>query len=258
MLSGTDKRSELKAVVISALTSSLFLFTFVLLFKPVPPKAQQVVTSDPSPTPVASMQLEQTEEQEDPNEKYRIVPESFSNVDFENWSYGPYTFGGKRLILTLTQGEHVYPRKEGGGGETFSLSDVLYADVNGDGRPEAIVFLSHVDCGGSCDGGAALFYVYENSKNKLRRIWEYETGSAAYGCGLKSLTVSKKQIALEMFGQCWQPASSFSVSGKFLVRDVTRSVFQYDGRRFVKRLTEVTAAPVTDLRSYTPKVHISE
>jgi hypothetical protein len=133
---------------------------------------------------------------------------------------------------------------------------VVYTDVTGDGKPDAIVNLSHVQCSGSCDGGSDLFFIYESSDRGLRTIWEYETGSMAYGCGLKSVTLENKQIVVEMFGQCWGPVSSFTTSGKFMVRDVTRSVFHFNGKRFVKHSTEVTAAPVRDLRSYTPELHI--
>jgi hypothetical protein len=78
----------------------------------------------------------------------------------------------------------------------------------------------------------------------------------AYGCGLKSFTVMNEEISLEMFGHCWEPAGSFELSGKFIVRDLTRAVFHYNGRRFVKKLTEITAAPAKDLRNYTPEVYI--
>ncbi|HJU91891.1 MAG TPA: hypothetical protein VJ656_03060 [Pyrinomonadaceae bacterium] len=201
-----------------------------------------------NPTPPVHAEVTQATEPEDPNDKFRIIPEEFAQVDFGNWQYGP---------VALVQGEYESAWKEGGG-ETFSLKDVFYTDVTGDGKPEAIVNLSYLQCGGSCDGGSDLFYVYQKSKTGVRKIWTYETGSMAYGCGLKSFTIRKKQIAIEMFGHCWESASSFETSGKFMVRDVTRSVFHFNGKRFVKRLTEVTAAPIRDVKNYTPEVNIHE
>ena len=198
----------------------------------------------------------QPEKPKDPNDKFRVVPENFAHVDFENWRYGRYRFGRAKLDLILKDGELVIPHK--GGGETFSLSEVLYTDVTGDGEPEAIVNLLHVQCSVSCDGGSELFYIYQNTKNGLRKIWEYETGCKAYGCGLKSLVVLKQILILEMFGHCWEPASSFEGPGKFMVRDVTRSIFEFNGSRFVKHRTEIQASPVKDLRSYTPTVHIPQ
>lgn len=245
------RRPDLPALLVSLLFSLVFLATFALGYEPVRPYAPPVhIACSPSPAPLVHVDALRPE---DPNEKFRVVPENFPHVDFSNWRYGRYHFWRSKLNLTLKDGVREYQFKEGGG-ETFWLEDVFYTDVTGDDKPEAIVMMWHVQCGASCDGGSALFYIYENHESGLRRIWEYETGAMAYGCGLKSLTVSNKQIVLEMFGQCWQPASSFEVSGKFLVRDLTRSVFHFNSGRFVKRLTEVTATPATGLRNYTPQI----
>lgn len=250
---GNDKRTELRGLLVSLLFSLFFLTWFALLYEPEP---VHVIPSGPTPAPTPLPEIAQAE-LPDPNDKFRVVPENFAEVDFENWKYGRYKFGGSDLDLTLARGEYELAWKDGGG-ETFSLDDVLYTDVTGDGKPEAIVNLSHLQCGGSCDGGSDLFYIYQSYKTGLKTIWQYETGSTAYGCGLKSVILTKKLIVVEMFGQCWEPASSFTTSGKFMVRDVTRSVFHFNGKRFVKRSTEVIAAPVKNLRSYTPELHILE
>ena len=250
------KRSELVALSFSILFSSMFLCSFVLSYKP----PVNGFTHGPSPslTPVSNTKVVKAEEPKDPNDTFRVVPENFAQIDYRNWRYGRYRFGGAKLDLVLTAGEKVIPDEEEGGGDTFSLLDVLYADVTGDGKPEAIVNLSHVQCGVSCDGGSDLFYIYQSTRNGLRKIWEYETGSLAYGCGMKSLTVLKEMIVLEMFGQCWAPASSFAGSGKFMVRDVTQSVFVFNGKRFLQHRMGITASPAKDLRSYTPTVHIQQ
>lgn len=250
-----DRRSELIALLSSVLLSSFFLVSFALCFQPVIVQWQVSVPPRATPRPIEGAQVAQPT---DPNEEFRAVPENFAHIDFNNWSYGRYRFWGKKLNLTLEHGEQEYPLKEGGGGETFSLRDVFYKDITGDGKPEAIVIITHVDCGVSCDGGSFLFYIYENRKGTLRKLWEYETGSMAYGCGLKSFTVSDKWLFLEMFGHCWQPASSFEVSGKFMVRDHTLSVFRFKGSSFVRQRTEITAAPAADLRSYTPPINLSD
>ena len=249
---GRDKRAELIALLVSLLSSLFVVTLFALLYEP---PTVPVIARGPMPVLTAHAEVAQAEKPLDPNDRFRVVPENFAEVDFENWQYGRYRFGGSDLDLTLAHGQYESAWK-GGGGETFFLDDVLYSDLTGDGKPEAIVNLSHLQCGGSCDGGSELFYIYQSSKRGLRVIWQYESGGMAYGCGLKSITLTKKQIVMEMFGQCWEPASSFTTSGKFMVRDVTRSVFHFNGKRFVKRSTEVTAAPVRNLRSYNPEVHI--
>ena len=239
------------ALLVSLLFSLIFLASFALLYEPEP---VHVLASGPTPPPIPHTEVAQVEKPPDSNDKFRVSPGNFAGVDFANWQYGRYRFGGGDVDVTLAHGRCESGKEKGG--ETFSLIGVVYTDLTGDGKPEAIVNLSHVQCGGSCDGGSDLFYIYQSSDKGLRTIWEYETGSMAYGCGLKSVTLTNKQIVVEMFGQCWEPASSFTTSGKFIVRDVTRSVFHFNGKRFVKHLTEVTAAPVRDLRSYTPEVHI--
>ena len=99
--------------------------------------------------------------------------------------------------------------------------------------------------------------VHQSSKNGLRKIWEYETGGMAYGCGMKSITVLKKMIVLEMFGHCWAPASSFGGT-KFMVRDVTQSVFVFNGKRFLQHRMGIMASPEKDVKNYIPTVHVQQ
>lgn len=249
-----DKRSELIALSVSILFSLMFLCSFALFYKPAP---VNVIACPPTPTRTpARAEVVQAEEPKDPNERFRVVPQNFAHVNFNNWDYGRYRFGGPKVNLVLTAGQLEIPHQHGGG-EMFSLADVLYTDVTGDGKQEAIVNLSHVQCGGSCDGGSNLFYVYQSSKNGLRKIWEYETGGMAYGCGMKSITVLKKMIVLEMFGQCWAPASSFGGT-KFMVRDVTQSVFVFNGKRFLQHRMGIMASPEKDVKNYIPTVHVQQ
>ena len=91
----------------------------------------------------------------------------------------------------------------------FNLEDVYYQDVTGDGSPEAIVRLLHLRCSGSCDGGADLFYIYSRRNGRLKNIWQYETGSYAYGCGLKSFSLRGKQVVLELTNGCTKEVVSY-------------------------------------------------
>ena len=244
------KRPELLALSFSILLSLMFLCSFALFYEPAPVS----IVACPTPSPTSKTEVVQPEKPKDPNDAFRVVPENFAHVDFNNRRYGRYRFGEAKLDLVLTSGEQVIAHDYWG--ETFRLEDVLYVDVTGDGKPEAIVNLSHVQCSGSCDGGSDLFYVYQNTRNGLKKLWEYETGCMAYGCGMKSFTVFKKMIVLEMFGQCWKPASSFEGSGKFIISDVTQAVFVFNGSRFIQHRMGFTASPAQDLRNYIPTVHI--
>jgi hypothetical protein len=187
----------------------------------------------------------------------QTVPPAFARIDFTNHYYGRYRFStGRRMRLALKDGEREYdnPTSERG---WISFKDAFYADLTGDGTPEAVVLLSHVQCGVSCDGGSALIYIYEVHKGRLNTLWRYETGSLAYGCGLKSLIIEGKQINLETFGRCLRPATDNAGSGKFIIGDVTRSVFRFNGRRFTRRSLKFLSRPETDVKNYKPEIRVS-
>ena len=197
------------------------------------------------------MSKQASELTEESNKNSRIVPRAFAGIDFENHSYGSYRLpAGTRIDLRLNGGKLYYAPDEDRG--WFAFKDAYYADVTGDGAPEAIVILWHVQCGGSCDGGAALVYIFAARKHGLQRIWRYETGSYGYGCGLKSLTVENKQIVLETFGRCPKQAMEDPGFGKFNVEDETRSVFRFNGRRVVRSELKFLSTPARDVKNYEP------
>src|SRR4051812_45853720 len=109
------------------------------------------------------------------------VADDFHGIDFKNRAY-PYRFSWgkqKRVNVSLKNGKFEYDFGDERG--WFDLSDIYISDVTNDTRPEAIVMIWHVACGGSCDGGSALFYVYSFDNHRLKLLWQYETGDLAYG-----------------------------------------------------------------------------
>ena len=245
----------MKATLFSFLSLLISLCFFSLLFRPEQPAPPSLPTNCSSPTPAASPQAAVETEPADPNARFRIVPPNFAHVDFSNRSYGLYrTFSKVNISLNLINGDYDY--SNGDGGQWFHLQDVYFTDVTGDESPEAIVLLSHVQCGVSCDGGSALFLVYRTQGKSLKEIWRFETGSDADGCGLKSLTIMKNQFTVQMFGKCPNPQTNYSGLGKFLVGNTTVSNFRLSGGRFVKRETEVFFAPVRDIKNYEAPIHI--
>jgi hypothetical protein len=185
----------------------------------------------------------------------KAVPDKFKRVDFKNFSY-PYKFSfGKKWKLVLKNGESEYDFENDRG--WFNLSDVYFIDLTNDRVPEALVMIWHVSCGASCDGGAALFYVYSFDNHKLQSLWQYETGSLAYGCGLKSFTAKGAKIVLELFGRCANDKDQSS-SGKFQVEDITRVTFGAHGRRLRARKREFFPSPTRDVRNYRPEIFIKD
>ena len=214
---GPFDRTEKKALLVAVFFCALFI-ALVSLLAPatrVRKKSLTLLSSTPLTMPVESSEPSIA----DPWARFRIVPGNFSDLDFQNFSYGDYSDGVytspdmRPLNLTLTDG------KMWDASGWFNLQDVYYKDITGDGSPEAIVRLLHLRCSGSCDGGADLFYIYSRRNGKLKNIWQYETGSYAYGCGLKSFRVGNKQIVVQLFDRCASQRSGYTV-------------FEFDGSRF--------------------------
>src|SRR5215470_1080503 len=181
---GPFDRTECKALLAAAFSCFVFI-GLIIDFRPkttpVPPHKKPPTSSKPAPHGDSFAAL-------------RVKPEQFYNVDFWNFSYGPYILrDGKKIQLTLLNS-----KLEPDSSNVFSLKDVYYRDVTGDGDAEAIAWLTHVECAGSCDGGSNLFYIFTVKDGKPKPIWEYETGSYANGCGLKSLTISGPHMVMEL------------------------------------------------------------
>ncbi len=249
----TDK-AEQKAVWFALVTCGLFIILFSVLNPPSRriKKASSHDLAMPAPMNPSKLLEPEPLPATNSNEYFRRVPENFLNVDFRNRSYGLYALGdGKTIDLTLSSSELLLPNRSG----WFSLKDVYYKDVTGDAQPEAIVRLSHVTCGGSCDGGTDLFYIYGMRYGKLTTLWHYETGSLAYGCSLKSLTAGK-QLVLELFGDCPKPGTNDPGPAKFVVKDLTYILFNFDGRRFRQEAIEFYPSPSTNVMNYEPSIRL--
>ena len=183
---------------------------------------------------------------------------NFHGFNFNNFSY-PYRFwNGRNVQVPLQNGKHEYDIKIDRG--FFRLAHFYVADVTGDGRPEAIVVLWHSSCGASCDGGSALFYIYRFQNQKLKLVWRYETGSLAYGCGLKSFVAKGTTLTVEQFGRCTRRNRNLnetSLTGKFQVDGVTRITLKSNGSRFVARKREFFSTPERSVLNYELQIDIA-
>ncbi|MDQ3816572.1 MAG: hypothetical protein M3362_02635 [Acidobacteriota bacterium] len=184
-------------------------------------------------------------------------PASFRGIDFKNFSY-PYRFsGGRNKAVLLRDGEYEYEFADDNRG-WFTLSDLYFTDLTGDDSPEAIAALWHVSCGASCDGGAGLFYVYTIRRGKLKQLWQFETGSLGYGCGLKSLSTKDKGITIELFGRCFGEENEPPFVFKFQTKDLTRMAYRFDGEKIVEIKKEYISSPERSVQNYRPEISINE
>jgi hypothetical protein len=188
------------------------------------------------------------------NEKFRQTPEEFKDVDFENFKY-PITHlkNGKK--------DERNPKNPLAGGQTFTLSDVFYIDLNGDRKKEAVVMLYAVGCGASCDGGKNIIYFYSPENGKAKLLDQIDTGSKSSGCSLKSLVIKNKKIITEQFGRCLKKSDTDENQGyscKFCVRDRTRSVYSFANRELRRESNDVTEITESDVMNYQAEISISE
>jgi hypothetical protein len=238
--------SERKAFWLAVAACSLFIVTLAVAHPPTQRKYKRQLTIE---EPVAATRHLEPETLSELNESYRVIPDNFADTDFNNYYFGVYAFpNGKEVDLALYSGVLGLPDDLG----WFELKDVYYKDVTGDREPEAIVRLSHVACSGACDRGSDLLYIYSKREGRLSRIWAYETGNYAYGCGLKSLMLGNKQLVLELFGRCPKQAMENPGSQKYVVEDLTFILFEYDGHRFLTKTMEFVPEPARNVKNYEP------
>lgn len=255
--SGPADPAEKKAILFAVLSCLLFIgfLTVVQRLTPRTRRATRIHVSQP-PLPVKPVTPAPVRERPpDLNSRFRVVPANFKGINFATRSYGDYRLqNGKNRDLVLIDGQF---REFGDLQHYFDLDDVLFTDLTGDGSPEAIVMMTHLECGGKCDGGKNLIYVYSQNY-PMQEILKYESGSGMEGCSLKSLTVKNRRLTVELFGRCPQPAG---VTTEFVRREtyeVTRVEFFFNGKQLVPRPSTFLTIRDRNEVSYGVEVRISD
>jgi hypothetical protein len=251
--SGLVDRAELKAIVFALAPCVLFIGFLVAVHRSAERNFRTTTKIHiPPPAPPAPRV---TERLPDKNEAFRVVPSNFRGLDFGLRSYGDYRLSnGSIRDLVLVNGQF---REFGDTSHWFDLNDVFYTDLTGDGVPEAIVMMTHVECGRMCDGGKNLIYVYSQNP-RLQEILKYESGSGIEGCSLKSLTVENKQLTLDSFGKCPPAPGIISDFVRYDTYDLTRTEFAFNGKRLVpKKKTFLTFSDKPGV-NYEVEVRINE
>ena len=245
-------RTECKALLFAALFSCLGIFVFSFAR---PHEQRTTISIDTSklPTPVAPNQSPGLP-RVDVLHRFRVTPARFERIDFANHSYGPYSSSdGTTINLKLEHSQLRLPNSSG----WFVLKDVYFKDVTGDDIEDAVVWLTHVQCSdGSCNAGTHLFYIYTMRNGMLKPIWQYETASYEHGCGLRSFTVSYKQIMLALFGDCTKSPTDDAGPANYLADGFTFVSLKFNGGRFTQKSTDFFATRPTNVHSYDPAINI--
>jgi len=189
---------------------------------------------------------DQTATTSDKNDSYRVVPEEFRGVDFKNFKY---PFGA------LTDGD-LDERKPRAGGTSYHLDDVFFVDLTGTPEKEAVVIINSVSGGASSDGGSVNVYFIAANQ---RIIGTINTGSRAYGCSLKSLTIQNKTINIEQFGSCvGRSDKSFPESScKFCIKDLTSSVYTFQKMKLLRESSQAIESPERNVINYKTEINFS-
>ena len=239
--SGPADSGELKAILFALGACFLFIGFLTVAQRSAPRNTRgRIYVSPPPPRemPVPPLRVEPPPPPVDMYARFREVPPSFSGINFATRSYGTYQLSnGTNRDLVLIDGHF---REFGDSQHWFDLNDVLYTDLTGDGRPEAIVLMTHLECDRMCDGGKNLVYVYSQNY-PLQEILKYESASGIEGCSLKSLTVRNGQLTLDLFGKCPPPSGIIDDFIKRETYDATRVEFFFNGKQLVlKKKTYLT------------------
>jgi hypothetical protein len=197
------------------------------------------------------------------------IPLEFRDLDFKNLTYpiahnSAYTVDARRRNVELKDGTREYPFKQGGGGVTYELDNVDYVDINGDRKKEAVVWISQLVCGGSCDGGSHFIYFYSAGQGKPKLLSHIELGGLAYDCGLKSFDLHGSGLSVETFRACRFNGVQFlpieesdENGGKFMSNRSTRFWLRFVGTNFVQQKREIVKyVDVQNYMNHEPKIEV--
>lgn len=206
-----------------------------------------------APTLVEKGEIEELDKQ---NEVFRAIPYEFKMIDFKNFVYPV-----GNISVRLKNGELEFNQDKNWGNGWLTFEENFFIDLTGDDKPEAVVFLNEGHCGGSCDGGAEIIYFYSISNERLKLLGQIESGSRAYGCSIKSFKIKNKEITIEQFGRCQKSSSENEdkeYSCKFCVKDLTVSTYFFEGKKLIKKSSNIVSAPEVKIMNYTGETYIIE
>ena len=118
-------------------------------------------------------------------------------VDFKNFTYpltGPLLGHDRLMWLSMDAEEHIRLRN-GSDGRGFTLDSVIYGDVTGGHRDDAIVVL-HYDTGGTQQ--TDYIYIVRTTESRPRVLAYCYTGDRAYS-GLYGVSADRGTLVVDLF-----------------------------------------------------------
>lgn len=149
-------------------------------------------------------------------------------VDFKNFTYPVCPNIGRNVLpgtksISLTNGGLEVSEGDFGNEEPidFSLSNVAYYDLTGDGKEEAIVTLTEFLFP---QGSSNCTFIYAWEEATPHMIQQYEFGSGARG-GLRRISVTDSELIIEQYES--DRLTAYCCPEKFI-----RSSYKWDGKQF--------------------------
>jgi hypothetical protein len=183
-------------------------------------------SSSPQPSPLASSILLLSQM------PTKNSNSSIERIDFKNFTYkGPADYPA---TFTLKNGERPYVPHQKSNEEGYSLQDIAYLDLTGDGKDEALITI-YVETGGSAV--PHLVFIYTLEKNKPKLLWKFITGDRAEG-GLKKIYPDNGKLVIELFGENHLAKGKWTshiprVQGLCCPTLYTKTRFKWNGKQFV-------------------------
>jgi hypothetical protein len=175
-------------------------------------------------------------------------------IDFKNFEYPAKPI--------YSDGEHSFKLRNGTfkgrhyagstGLEPVYLTQVVYGDVTGDGKEEAILVLFE-----NVRGSAIPYYVYVYTLNsgKPGLLWSFQTGDRGDG-GLRQAYAENAELVIDLYGKDTvvnENLEDKEVLGACCPKSFTRSRYKWDGKEFRRQGSEVLPNPLSNAELLPPK-----
>jgi hypothetical protein len=171
-------------------------------------------------------------------------------TDFQNFTYSEP--GQPARSFDLKNGVFTSVDKKTKAVRSFQFRKKYFFDVTGDEKTEAIIHLLADACE-FCED-RSYFFLFSAIGGKPSTVFSFGTGAGAK-CGLKEVIFDRRQIVIDVFGDCEFPSGRFEPVAKSAKRDVfTRIALTLSGGGYAILKRESMPFPEKDIPAAQTKI----